>query len=135
MSGNIVRCAIYTRKSTEEGLEQDFNSLDAQRESCAAYIASHKAEGWIRVKDRFDDGGYSGGTLVRPALKQLLEAIELGAVDVVVVPLEPFTDGLRQVGGNVRSEVRDVRLSHPILQYHHFHGSSDAERAFVFRAI
>ena len=80
-----IRCAIYTRKSTEEGLEQDFNSLDAQREACAAYITSQKAEGWIAVPGRYDDGGYSGGTLGRPALQCLLNDIERGAVDVVVV--------------------------------------------------
>lgn len=85
MKAKMVRCAIYTRKSTEEGLEQDFNSLDAQREACSAYITSHKPEGWIGVRDHFDDGGYSGGTLERPALKRLLEFIENGSVDVVVV--------------------------------------------------
>jgi site-specific DNA recombinase len=80
-----VRCAVYTRKSTEEGLDMEFNSLDAQREACEAYIASQKAEGWILDHDRFDDGGISGGTLERPALKRLLADIELGKVDVVVV--------------------------------------------------
>jgi len=80
-----IRCAIYTRKSTEEGLDQDFNSLDAQREACAAYITSQKAEGWIALPNRYDDGGYSGGTLERPALQQLLRDIEDAAVDVVVV--------------------------------------------------
>jgi site-specific DNA recombinase len=80
-----IRCAIYTRKSTEEGLEQDFNSLDAQREACTAYIASQKAEDWIALADHYDDGGYSGGTLDRPALKLLLKAIEEGAIDVIVV--------------------------------------------------
>jgi DNA invertase Pin-like site-specific DNA recombinase len=80
-----VRCAIYTRKSTEEGLEQNFNSLDAQRESCAAYITSQKAEGWIAHAVRYDDGGYSGGTLERPGLQLLLADIERGVVDVVVV--------------------------------------------------
>lgn len=81
----MVRCAVYTRKSTEERLEQDFNNLGAQREACSAYIASHKPEGWTGIKDRFDDGGYSGGTLERPALIRLLEATEFGAVDVVVI--------------------------------------------------
>jgi site-specific DNA recombinase len=81
----IIRCAIYARKSSEEGLEMDFNSLDAQREACEAYISSQKAEGWTAMKERFDDGGYSGGTLERPALKRLLSAIEAGLVDVVVV--------------------------------------------------
>jgi site-specific DNA recombinase len=80
-----IRCAIYTRKSTEEGLEQDFNSLDAQREACMAYIASQKAEGWIALPTHYDDGGFSGGTLDRPALKHLLKAIENGMVDVIVV--------------------------------------------------
>ncbi len=80
-----LRCAVYTRKSSEEGLEQEFNSLDAQRESCEAFIASQRAEGWIPVPDDYDDGGFSGGTLERPALKRLLTDIELGKVDIVVV--------------------------------------------------
>jgi DNA invertase Pin-like site-specific DNA recombinase len=80
-----LRCAIYTRKSSEEGLEQEFNSLHAQREACEAYIASQKSEGWALVRDQYDDGGISGGTLERPGLKQLLADIEDGLVDVVVV--------------------------------------------------
>jgi site-specific DNA recombinase len=80
-----LRCAVYTRKSSEEGLEQEFNSLDAQREACEAYIASQKAEGWVLVPDRYDDGGISGATLERPALKRLLADIEAHRVDVVVV--------------------------------------------------
>ncbi|MCA1947697.1 MAG: recombinase family protein [Armatimonadetes bacterium] len=80
-----VRCAVYTRKSTEEGLEKEFNSLDAQREACEAFIASQRPEGWVLVHDRYDDGGVSGGTLDRPALKRLLADIETGLVDVVVV--------------------------------------------------
>jgi site-specific DNA recombinase len=80
-----VRCAIYTRKSSEEGLDMEFNSLDAQREACAAYIQSQKPEGWVPVADRYDDGGISGGTLERPALKRLIADIEFGKVDVVVV--------------------------------------------------
>ena len=79
------RCAIYTRKSSEEGLEQEFNSLDAQREACEAYVASQKAEGWVALRDRYDDGGFSGGTLERPGLQQLIADIEAGRVDVVVV--------------------------------------------------
>ena len=81
----ILRSAIYTRKSSEEGLDQDFNSLHAQREACEAYIASQKHEGWRAVKTHYDDGGFSGGTMERPALKQLLEDIETGKVNVVVV--------------------------------------------------
>jgi DNA invertase Pin-like site-specific DNA recombinase len=79
------RCAIYTRKSSEEGLDMEFNSLDAQREACEAYIASQRAEGWVLVRNRYDDGGVSGGTLERPALKRLLADIEEGLVDVIVV--------------------------------------------------
>jgi site-specific DNA recombinase len=80
-----IRCAIYTRKSSEEGLEQEFNSLDAQREAGEAYIASQKAEGWIVLPERYDDGGYSGGNMDRPALGRLLADIESGNVDCVVV--------------------------------------------------
>jgi DNA invertase Pin-like site-specific DNA recombinase len=80
-----LRCAVYTRKSSEEGLEQEFNSLDAQREACEAFIASQKAEGWLLVPDRYDDGGISGATLERPALQRLLADIEAHRVDVVVV--------------------------------------------------
>ena len=80
-----LRCAVYTRKSSEEGLEQEFNSLHAQREACEAYIASQKSEGWVLVRDQYDDGGLSGGTLDRPALKRLLADIDDGLVDVVVV--------------------------------------------------
>jgi len=80
-----VRCAVYTRKSTEEGLEQDFNSLDAQRESAEAYIASQKHEGWACLPDRYDDGGFSGGTTDRPAFQQLMDHVEAGRVDCIVV--------------------------------------------------
>jgi site-specific DNA recombinase len=80
-----LRCAIYTRKSSEDGLEQEFNSLDAQREACAAYIASQKHEGWALLPAHYDDGGLSGGSLERPALKQLLQDIADGLVDQIVV--------------------------------------------------
>lgn len=80
-----LRCAIYTRKSTEEGLDQEFNSLDAQREACAAYIASQKHEGWQELPALYDDGGFSGGSLERPAVKRLLADIEAGGIDIVVV--------------------------------------------------
>ena len=79
------RCAIYTRKSTEEGLEQSFNSLDAQREACSAYITSQRHEGWSELADRYDDGGYSGGSMDRPGLERLLADIAAGRIDVVVV--------------------------------------------------
>jgi len=80
-----IRCAIYTRKSTDEGLDQEFNSLDAQRESAEAYIASQKSEGWLALPDRYDDGGYTGGNMERPALKRLMADIEAGKVDCIVV--------------------------------------------------
>ena len=80
-----VRCAIYTRKSSEEGLEQAFNSLDAQREACAAYILSQASEGWTPLPDIYDDGGLSGGTLERPALQRLLGEVKAGRIDIIVV--------------------------------------------------
>src|SRR5580704_1239992 len=81
----FFRCAVYTRKSSEEGLEQDFNSLDAQREAAQAYIQSQSAAGWVCLPTRYDDGGFSGATLDRPALKRLLADIEAGKVDAVLV--------------------------------------------------
>jgi site-specific DNA recombinase len=80
-----LRCAIYTRKSSEEGLEQDFNSLDAQREACEAFIASQKHEGWTILHEMYDDGGFSGGTIERPAFQRLLADVSEGKIDVVVV--------------------------------------------------
>ncbi len=81
----LVRCAIYTRKSTEEGLEQEFNSLDAQRESAEAYVRSQAGESWTVLPDRYDDGGFTGGNMDRPALKCLLADVEAGKVDCVIV--------------------------------------------------
>ena len=103
-----LRCAIYTRKSSEEGLDMEFNSLDAQREACEAYIASQKAEGWAAIRERYDDGGFSGGTLERPGLKRLSPDIEDGLIDVIVVykidRLQPLADGLRQAGRDLRPQ-------------------------------
>jgi site-specific DNA recombinase len=82
---HIMRCAIYTRKSSEEGLEQSFNSLDAQREACEAFILSQRQEGWQAVASRYDDGGFSGGSMERPALKRLLEDIQADKVNIIVV--------------------------------------------------
>ena len=79
------RCAIYTRKSTEEGLDMEFNSLDAQREACESYIASQKHEGWFQLHDEYDDGGFTGGNMDRPALKRLMDDIKSGLIDTVVV--------------------------------------------------
>ena len=79
------RCAVYTRKSSEEGLEQEFNSLDAQREACEAYVTSQKHEGWTALPTLYDDGAYSGGTMDRPALQRMLDDIRAGKIEVVVV--------------------------------------------------
>src|SRR5215831_14734235 len=79
----LVRCAIYTRKSTEEGLEQEFNSLDAQRESAQAFIRSQTHEGWTCLPDRYVDGGFTGGNMQRPALQRLLADIQAGKIDLV----------------------------------------------------
>src|SRR6266498_5100331 len=80
-----IRCAVYTRVSTDERLDMEFNSLDAQRESALSYIASQKHEGWILVGDRYDDGGFSGGSMERPALQRLMRDVESGVIDVIVV--------------------------------------------------
>src|SRR5256886_16309207 len=80
-----IRCAIYTRKSSEEGLEQEFNSLQAQREACEAFINSQRHEGWVCLRAAYDDGGFSGATLDRPALQRVLADITAGRVDIVVV--------------------------------------------------
>src|SRR6516165_432296 len=80
-----LRCAIYTRVSTDQGLEQDFNSLDAQREASEAYIKSQSHEGWRLIRDRYDDGGFSGGSMDRPALQKLLADVEARRIDVIVV--------------------------------------------------
>ena len=85
MSRPIKRCALYTRKSTEEGLDQEFNSLDAQREACAAYVKSQASEGWCTIDTAYDDGGFSGGSMERPAIKRLFADVALGKIDVVVV--------------------------------------------------
>ncbi len=77
----VVRCAIYTRKSTEEGLEQEFNSLHVQRESAEAYIKSQKQAGWVCLPEHYDDGGFTGGNLDRPALKRLLTVVDKGLID------------------------------------------------------
>jgi DNA invertase Pin-like site-specific DNA recombinase len=80
-----LRCAIYTRVSTESGLEQEFNSLDNQREASEAYIKSQAHEGWKLIRDRYDDGGFSGGSMDRPALKKLLDDVQARKIDVIVV--------------------------------------------------
>jgi site-specific DNA recombinase len=84
-SGATFRCAIYTRKSSDDGLEQEFNSLDAQREACEAYIVSQRHAGWVALPELYDDGGLSGGTMERPALQRRLTDVMAGKVQIIVV--------------------------------------------------
>ncbi len=100
------RCALYTRKSSDEGLDQEFNSLDAQREACAAYVKSQSGEGWKALPDHYDDGGFSGGTMERPALRGLMADVVAGKIDIVVVytpsPAEAEFDGLTAGLGTIQ---------------------------------
>ena len=137
--GGRVRCAIYTRKSSEEGLDQEFNSLDAQREACEAYVRSQKHEGWQALPALYDDGGFSGGNMERPALKRLLADIAAGRIDVVVVyKVDRLTRSLADFAKIVEvfdANARLVRLGHPGVQHDHQHGPADAQRAAVLRPV
>ena len=127
-----MRCAIYTRKSSEEGLEQAFNSLDAQREACAAFILSQKHEGWTVLPTLYDDGGFSGGTMDRPALKRLLGDIRAGKVDVVVVyKIDRLTRSLFDFAKIVEAfDARGVSFVSVTQQFNTTtsHGAADPER-------
>ena len=134
-----IRCAIYTRKSHEEGLDQEFNSLDAQREAGEAYIASQKHEGWSCLPDRYDDGGFTGGNMERPGpaaaagrhrgrqgrLRRRLQGR----------PPEPVAAGLRPDHGGVRPARGVVRLGHAAVQHDHPHGPADAQHPAVLRPV
>ena len=121
MKPPVKYCAIYTRKSTEEGLEQEFNTLDAQREGCLAYITSQKAEGWVALPDHYDDGGFSGGNMDRPALKRLIDDINAGKVNIVVVyKIDRLTRALMDF-----SKLVEVFDQYGVTQYHDLHGSPD----------
>src|SRR5262245_40021059 len=111
-AAGVVRCAIYTRKSTDEGLDRDFNSLDAQREAAESYVASQAGNGWVLAVNRYDDGGFSGGNLERPALKRLVTDIEAGAVQrVVVYKIDRLTRSLMDFAELARTfESRDVGI-------------------------
>ena len=134
-----LRCAIYTRKSSEEGLEQDFNSLHAQREACAAYIQSQRHEGWKLLPTLYDDGGYSGGTLERPALQQLLTDIRAGHVDLIVVyKVDRLTRSLNDFAKIV--ELLDAQGASFVsvtqsVQHHDVDGPPDPQRAAVVRPV
>jgi site-specific DNA recombinase len=114
-SPKLLRCAIYTRKSSERGLDQEFNSLDNQREAAEAFIRSQAHEGWRLVRERYDDGGVSGGTLERPALKRLLADVRGGRIDVIVV---------YKVDRLTRSLTDFVRLVELFDAHQRFRGSS-----------
>lgn len=127
MSHKVLRCAIYTRKSTDEGLDQNFNSLDAQREACEAYIASQRHEGWKALSKRYDDGGYSGGNLQRPALQKLLDDINAGHVDLVVVyKIDRLTRSLTDFAKMV--EVFDKRSTSFVSVTQHFNTTTSMGR-------
>jgi site-specific DNA recombinase len=134
-----LRCAIYTRKSTEEGLDQEFNSLDAQREAGEAFIQSQRREGWIALPELYDDGGLTGANMDRPALTRLIQAVEAGEVDCVVVykvdrlsrSLLDFTRMLSVF----RKTQSQLRRGHATVQYQHVARTADAEYPAFVRAV
>jgi len=138
-SAPLVRCAVYTRKSTEEGLEQAFNSLDAQREASEAYIASQKNEGWTCLPTRYDDGGFTGGNMDRPALKRLLADIEAGQVDAIIVyKLDRFSRSLLDFAKMMETFGQApgrLRVHHPAVLHRHLHGPPGPQRPFVLRPV
>ena len=128
-----VRCAIYTRVSTDHGLEQDFNSLDAQHDAAQAYIRSQAHAGWALIRTRYDDGGYSGGSTDRPALQRLLADVKAGKIDVIVVyKVDRLTRSLADFAKLVElfdEPWRVLRFGHSAVQYHDLDGQADAECA------
>jgi len=137
--GAPKRCAIYTRKSSEEGLEQNFNSLHAQRQACEAYVKSQAGEGWRLVKTAFDDGGFSGATMDRPALKALLDHVKEKRIDVVVVyKVDRLTRSLADFAKIV--EVFDAEGVSFVAVTQQFntttsYGSTDTERAALVCSV
>jgi Resolvase, N terminal domain len=133
-----IRCAIYTRKSSDEGLAQEFNSLDAQREACEAYIVSQRHAGWVALADMYDDGGLSGGTMERPALKRLQD-IEAGKVQIIVVyKVDRLTRSLADFAKIV--DVLDAHTASFVSVTQQFntttlYGASDAQHAALVRPI
>jgi hypothetical protein len=143
MSGStkkVMRCAIYTRKSTDHNLDLEFNSLDAQREACEAYIKSQAHEGWRLMPERYDDGAFSGASLDRPALQKLLAEVRAGDIDIIVVykqgrPADTVAGRLRQAGGTVRPACCLVCVGYPVVQYNQQHGPADAQCPVVLCAV
>ena len=125
-----VRCAVYTRVSTEHGLDQEFNSLDAQYDAASAYIKSQAHAGWTLIRSRYDDGGYSGGSTDRPDLQRLLDDIRARKIDVIVVyKVDRLTRSLadfRQASRTLRCPPRVIRLGHPAVQHHDLDGAANA---------
>jgi len=136
---SIKRCAVYTRKSSEEGLEQDFNSLHAQREACEAFIKSQAGEGWKLVRTPYDDGGFSRGTMERPALQHLLGNISEGLIDVVVVyKVDRLTRSLTDFAKMVELfDAHNVSFVAVTQQFNttNLDGTSHAQWASVVRAV
>jgi site-specific DNA recombinase len=134
-----VRCAIYTRKSSENGLEQSLNSLDAQREACQAFILSQRQEGWRALPTRYDDGGYSGGNLERPALQQLLADVEANKVDTIVVyRVDRLTRSLANFAKIVEAlDARGVSFVSVTQQFNttSFHGAADLQCLTLLRPV
>ena len=133
------RCAIYTRKSTTIGLEQEFNSLDAQREACEQYIRSQAALGWQLVLEEYSDGGYSGANIQRPAFQRLMQDVEARKIDIVVVHrvdrLIPLVARFRQADGPLQPRRRRIRERDPKLLDGGCHGPAYAERAHELRRV
>jgi site-specific DNA recombinase len=132
-----IRCAVYTRKSTEEGLEQEFNSLHAQREAAENFIASQKAEGWICLSEPYDDGGFTGGNMERPALKKLMEDVRLGRIDTVIVyKIDRLSRSLLDFAELIGAfDKYGVRFRHPAVQHNDEHGAADAEYSPFLRPV
>ena len=134
-----VRCAIYTRVSTDERLDMEFNSLDAQREAALAYIQSQKHEGWILVGDRYDDGGFSGGSMDRPALQRLLarcrERSHRRDRRLQGGPAEPLAHRLRKNCRSIRKEQSLVREHNPAIQHDDVDGPADAQHPALLRPV
>ena len=133
-----VRCAIYTRKSSEEGLEQEFNSLQAQPEACEAFIDGRRHEGWVCLRAAYDDGGFSGATMDRPALQQLLADITAGRVaSIVIYKIDRLTRSLADFARSSRSSTPQARLCFrdAAVQHDDLDGALDPQRAVVLRAV
>ena len=136
---NVIRCAIYTRVSTDAGLDQEFNSLDAQYDAASAYIRSQAHAHWTLIRTRYDDGGFSGGSTDRPALQRLLADVKARKVQVIVVyKVDRLTRSLADFAKLV--ELFDAHggllcFGHAAVQYHDLHGPLDSERAALIRPV